>query len=154
MTEKTQYTRFKSSYLRIEITKVLFLGQFPLKKHLILEGLKKKWRGWDLNPEPLAYESTAPPLSYLAVQRNMIIPDCLKNVNCFYRNRGTGSRIQEKGNRKSESVSLKFLSDFLLTTRMSPDPSPLIPWECPLSPNPCPLSLYQAIRFSNFYKDF
>ena len=28
--------------------------------------LIKKWRGWDLNPEPMAYESTAPPLSYLA----------------------------------------------------------------------------------------
>ena len=28
--------------------------------------LNKKWRGWDLNPEPMAYESTAPPLSYLA----------------------------------------------------------------------------------------
>ncbi len=25
-----------------------------------------KWRGWDSNPQPMAYESTAPPLSYLA----------------------------------------------------------------------------------------
>ena len=28
--------------------------------------LNQKWRGWDLNPHPMAYESTAPPLSYLA----------------------------------------------------------------------------------------
>jgi len=28
---------------------------------------KKKWRGWDLNPHPRAYESPAPPLSYLAM---------------------------------------------------------------------------------------
>ena len=32
--------------------------------------LNKKWRGWDLNPEPMAYESTAPPLSYLAVNES------------------------------------------------------------------------------------
>jgi len=25
--------------------------------------LNKKWRGWDLNPEPMAYESTAPRLA-------------------------------------------------------------------------------------------
>lgn len=30
--------------------------------------LKKIWRGWDLNPHPRAYESPAPPLSYLAVK--------------------------------------------------------------------------------------
>lgn len=34
----------------------------------------KKWRGWDLNPHPMAYESTAPPLSYLA-RCAMILPD-------------------------------------------------------------------------------
>ena len=27
------------------------------------------WRGWDLNPQPTAYESAAPPLSYLAMRR-------------------------------------------------------------------------------------
>ncbi len=32
----------------------------------LFERLKEKWRDWDLNPEPMAYESTAPPLSYLA----------------------------------------------------------------------------------------
>jgi hypothetical protein len=28
---------------------------------------KSEWRGWDLNPHPRAYESPAPPLSYLAI---------------------------------------------------------------------------------------
>ena len=40
----------------------------------------KTWRGWDLNPEPMAYESTAPPLSYLA-QCAKILPDSDQNVN-------------------------------------------------------------------------
>ena len=35
--------------------------------HQQFVGIKtKEWRGWDLNPQPMAYESTAPPLSYLA----------------------------------------------------------------------------------------
>ena len=32
--------------------------------------LNQEWRGWDLNPHPRAYESPAPPLSYLAKRRN------------------------------------------------------------------------------------
>ncbi len=31
--------------------------------------LNRQWRGWDLNPHPRAYESPAPPLSYLATLR-------------------------------------------------------------------------------------
>ena len=51
----------------------------------------------------------------------------------------TGNGVQEKGNRKSELLSLKILSDFFYNRT---------------SPVTYPISLNQPIRFSNFYKDF
>ena len=41
-----------------------------------------KWRGWDSNPQPMAYESTAPPLSYLAICV-MMLTESAKKVNYF-----------------------------------------------------------------------
>ena len=55
----------------------------------IFLSLKEKWRGWDLNPEPMAYESTAPPLSYLA-ERTLILTETRKKVNQNFRKISTG----------------------------------------------------------------
>ena len=44
---------------------VLGAKRAGIPEPIIFDALNKKWRGWDLNPEPMAYESTAPPLSYL-----------------------------------------------------------------------------------------
>ena len=71
--------------------------------------LKEKWRGWDLNPEPMAYESTAPPLSYLAFNEHWYY---LKQTEKSTKISGTsnlalrllagrhGNRDQGLGNRK------------------------------------------------------
>ena len=41
-----------------------------------------RWRGWDLNPHPRAYESPAPPLSYLATNKaERILPELPAFVN-------------------------------------------------------------------------
>ena len=58
-----------------------------LKKNLLVQRrliclLFSKWRDWDLNPEPMAYESTAPPLSYLA-QCPKILPEIYVKVKPF-----------------------------------------------------------------------
>ena len=33
-----------------------------IKKRAAETALLSKWRGWDLNPQPTAYESAAPPI--------------------------------------------------------------------------------------------
>jgi len=83
-------------------------------------------------------------LSYLAVQRIMIIPDCMENVNRFYRDQGAGSR--------------KRRSEYGKQVRGNQNQCLLIIWPifCRRSstvPASCYPSLYQPIRFSDFFKN-
>ena len=70
----------------------------------IFLSLKEKWRGWDLNPEPMAYESTAPPLSYLAEQRTLILPELGIKVNRIGRIKALSSNIRTS--KKDEGIAI------------------------------------------------
>jgi hypothetical protein len=53
--------------MRYGLTETIFIDYNKAKfKNSDPPVVKKVWRGWDLNPHPRAYESPAPPLSYLA----------------------------------------------------------------------------------------
>jgi hypothetical protein len=73
---QSYFIRKNLGYLTSELKKNLLV----LRRLICL--LFSKWRDWDLNPEPMAYESTAPPLSYLA-QCPKILPEIYVKVKHF-----------------------------------------------------------------------